>query len=896
MNPRRGRERVTSSVVRFFMLGALDLQSGDGTELRSVLAQPRRVALLVYLALATPRGPHRRDRMLGLFWPDHDEAHARNALSQAVYFLRNSLGADAIASRTPEELALDANVVWCDAVAFDAAIDARRYTEAIELYRGELLAGFHVTGAGPEFNEWLDSMRATYAQHYESALRTIAAERESARDYAGAVTWRRRLAAHDPLNSDAALHLMRALVAAGDPAAAIRHARVHETLLRDQLDAPPDAKIGQFVKALQESPASVVTSLPSRAESLSSQRASVSAPTETDSIQVPATVAPHSVKRSGSAHWYYVARSVGLAAARWVLPAGALLLLILVAAMWREFEQLVPVTVGMTTPVAVGPDVQTEPAISPDGKLVAYSATTPGGSRIFIRQVDGGGARMLAPDLELPQSLPKWSPDGSRVSFLAKFAIYAAPALVAGTTRRIVDSAWDHAWMPDGSAIVYASSDLRSIRLQSLDGSASRLIVSGTDIHTPSVSPDGKRMLYVQGVVTNLGNVASYTAIRCVSLAGGKSTLVSDSVHVNLSPIWAPDEKSVLFISDLGGARDVYQVPMRNGSPRGNPVRLTTGLSAFWISLSADGSRMAYDVVRAYANVFVAPLDGGVARLADAKPVTRDNQHIESLALSHDGNWIAFDSDRGGNFDIYKQRVDGGDPIQLTTSPANEFAPEWSADDKQITYHSSRSGTRDIYITDSDGNNPRQVSSGPREDFHPAFSPDGRALVYTSRAGTGDSIYLIERDAHDKWTKPVALLGAGPNQASWAIWSVDGRQLFAAIAGNVVAYTIAGHSSRVILNGQSIGFSPVTLSMDRKGSTIFCGGYVTRDFVASMRGMRPASIAVYSVPIAGGSPHLVLAETPGMRLPGSDIATDDRRIFFIRSAWESNVWVMQLKR
>ena len=97
---------MANSPVRLFTLGALDLQAANGTELRSVLAQPRRIALLAYLALATPRGPHRRDRLLALFWPDQDESHARNALSQAVYFLRNALGADAIVSRTTEELSL----------------------------------------------------------------------------------------------------------------------------------------------------------------------------------------------------------------------------------------------------------------------------------------------------------------------------------------------------------------------------------------------------------------------------------------------------------------------------------------------------------------------------------------------------------------------------------------------------------------------------------------------------------------------------------------------------------------------------------------------------------------------------------------------------------------------
>jgi DNA-binding SARP family transcriptional activator len=157
---------VTTPTLRLLTLGTLDLLAPDGSELRSVLAQPRRIALLAYLALATPRGPHRRDRLLALFWPDQDQAHARNALSQAVYFLRNSLGADAVVSRTAEELALDMSTVWCDAIAFDEALDARRYVDAVELYRGELLAGFHVAGAAPDFAAWLDTMRATYARRY----------------------------------------------------------------------------------------------------------------------------------------------------------------------------------------------------------------------------------------------------------------------------------------------------------------------------------------------------------------------------------------------------------------------------------------------------------------------------------------------------------------------------------------------------------------------------------------------------------------------------------------------------------------------------------------------------------------------------------------------------------
>jgi TolB-like protein/DNA-binding SARP family transcriptional activator/Flp pilus assembly protein TadD len=275
---------VTTPILRLRTLGGLDLQAPDGSELRSVLAQPRRVALLVYLALATPRGPYRRDRLLALFWPDQDQAHARNALSQAVYFLRNALGADAVVSRTAEELALDMSTVWCDAISFNEAMEARRYSEAIELYRGELLAGFHVAGAAAEFSAWLDTTRATYARRYESALQSIAAEREAAGDRAGAVIWRRRVAAHDPLNSDAALQLMRAFAAAGDPGAAIRHARVHETLLREELDASPDARITQLVKTLQAPPVTTVSS--------PAQVQPAAAPTAPTAAAAPAALPP----------------------------------------------------------------------------------------------------------------------------------------------------------------------------------------------------------------------------------------------------------------------------------------------------------------------------------------------------------------------------------------------------------------------------------------------------------------------------------------------------------------------------------------------------------------------------------------------------------------------------
>jgi DNA-binding SARP family transcriptional activator len=119
-------------VISIRLFGAIDLRGGDGQELRGVLAQPKRLALLAYLAAAEPAGPHRRDTLLGLFWPELNQDRARNNLSQAVHFLRRWLGDAAITSRGGEDLALEDSLVWVDVRAFHAAHAAGRPDEALE--------------------------------------------------------------------------------------------------------------------------------------------------------------------------------------------------------------------------------------------------------------------------------------------------------------------------------------------------------------------------------------------------------------------------------------------------------------------------------------------------------------------------------------------------------------------------------------------------------------------------------------------------------------------------------------------------------------------------------------------------------------------------------------------
>lgn len=239
-------------MIRLRTLGALELRDPEGQECRAVLAQPKRVALLVYLALASPRRPQRRDTLLALFWPELDGERARNALSQAVHFLRRALGPDAIVNHNGDELSLVPANVWCDATTFEEALAAGRMVDALELYRGDLLEGFHV-GNAPEFDTWLERERSRLADKYVRAAKTVADKRESTGDIEGAVALWRRLATRDPYSGDVALRYIRALAASGDRPAALQHARVHEMLLRQQLNTSPDEQFASLVQRLQSS-------------------------------------------------------------------------------------------------------------------------------------------------------------------------------------------------------------------------------------------------------------------------------------------------------------------------------------------------------------------------------------------------------------------------------------------------------------------------------------------------------------------------------------------------------------------------------------------------------------------------------------------------------------------
>ena len=237
-------------VVEFRILGALNLLETDGHELTSVLAQPKRVALLAYLAAGTPQRLHRRDSLVALFWPELDQEHARGALRQALHGLRRSLDNGVLLTRGDEDIGVDTAQMRCDAVEFERAASDGRLADALELYRGDLLEGFFIHGA-PEFDQWLDGERARLKGVALHSAASLAQQAEAGGALAESAQWERRALRIAPLDEPTLRRLIQALDRMGDRAGALDAYEAFAKRINAELEAEPAPETHALAQAVR---------------------------------------------------------------------------------------------------------------------------------------------------------------------------------------------------------------------------------------------------------------------------------------------------------------------------------------------------------------------------------------------------------------------------------------------------------------------------------------------------------------------------------------------------------------------------------------------------------------------------------------------------------------------
>lgn len=231
------------------LLGGFALERAHGKSAVR-LPQRRAEALLAMLAVASDLGCT-RDRIVALLWPESDEVHARHNLRDALHAIRVGLGHDAVLS-SGDTLRLDSSAVTCDVEQFAAALAASHLSDAVAIYHGPLLDGFHVAEA-PEFERWVDDERARLFRDCQGAIKRLAkiAEREGRWDEAA--EWWGHAVALDRYNSRLVARRIVALARGGDRANAIKEGEAHCRALKSELELDPETAFLEELERIRTS-------------------------------------------------------------------------------------------------------------------------------------------------------------------------------------------------------------------------------------------------------------------------------------------------------------------------------------------------------------------------------------------------------------------------------------------------------------------------------------------------------------------------------------------------------------------------------------------------------------------------------------------------------------------
>lgn len=454
---------------------------------------------------------------------------------------------------------------------------------------------------------------------------------------------------------------------------------------------------------------------------------------------------------------------------KWMMTA-----IVLVAAcfaVWR-WEQAgekrnTPVFRQITT--LVPENRATAAAISPDGKWAAYANV----DGIFLRTIQNGEVKALSAPANYVVDRLAWFADGTKLVASGFSTVTNVPSIwiisVTGAAPRLVRRLAREALpSPDGTQIAFVSQDRSEIWVEAVNGEQARPIVAGqpAEDRFPFVlwSPDGKRLNFERRHFSP-GHRGPYAALDADYLWTYESVdlamrrIVSKMPSELMSSAAALLDGRIMYLkfdNDFNAARQLWEVntDLRTGAFLGPPRKIASLLADKYetligLSTTADGKR-AMALRRSDQNtIFVGDFDPFVPRINGARRLTLDERTSYPHAWTADSRAVIFESNRNGNFDLFKQYIYRRTPENIVASPATEMLPQLAPDGRTLLYAIRPDDAKPwVYIlmrVPVEGGKPEEVPiGGSLDEFRCALDPGKRCVLRTTTKGQYYAYYDLD--------------------------------------------------------------------------------------------------------------------------------------------------------
>jgi Tol biopolymer transport system component/DNA-binding winged helix-turn-helix (wHTH) protein len=488
----------------------------------------------------------------------------------------------------------------------------------------------------------------------------------------------------------------------------------------------------------------------------------------------------------------------GAAPRRWrrslIAAAAAVLALIAALGLWLWTQRPQAWTVSDFRPLTSDAGFKTHPALSADGRQVAYAhAELPFAPRdIHLRATAGGEpvAVTSGPDDDLA---PAWSPDAGRIAFIRWTPEGRCTVMVAvaprGGERRLADCRATQAhptWLDDRTLVVAdRTAGAEGTRLLSIDatsGAVRPLTTPPADAlgdNEPQASPDGRFVAFRRSLRYGADEIVLFD-----TRAGRERTLTQDGWKA-AGYVWSPDSRHLLYASNRGGAIGLWRIDVRDRRARPEQVSLGLGVTSFL--------RMAADRTGDIAVELARPRTGLVALGPSGEPRHRvlTTSNDWDPMEGPDGAFVHV-SDRAGPPELWISHPDGRANRLTNRVGGYVFSPVWSRDGQTVAFIAVNGRRADLYTVARDGSRLQRLTSDGQDKRTPAFGPDGR-------------IYYIERRG-----QAFRVMAVAPGRPPEAIPGGDGwRWLLAAPSGALFGHR---HDSDVVGALEDRGWRPVGIA------------------------------------------------------------------------------------